>query len=101
MADLALCLAGNFAVPALLFLWLYFWTPFGGDSMEGEVMAEGYGDMPGGKMLSGPMRDPPIPTERRRHLCRMAEAIADRVEKETTERERHLLRRMLSNLLDW
>ncbi len=64
-------------------------------------VAEGYGDMmPDGKLI-GPMREPPIPTERRRHLCRMAEAIADRVEKETTERERHLLRRMLSNLLDW
>ncbi len=71
------------------------------EDKECDAPAECYGDMmPGGKLI-GPMREKPIPTERRRHLCRMAEGIADRVEKETTERERHLLRRMLSNLLDW
>ncbi len=49
----------------------------------------------------GPVREPPIPTERRRHLARLAEALADRVEKEVPgDRERNLLRRMVSNLLD-
>jgi hypothetical protein len=59
---------------------------------------------PIGEVLSGANEErmpERINAQRRRELCRMAEAIADRVEKETTEWERHLLRRMLSNLLDW
>ncbi len=70
------------------------------EDKECDAPAECYGDMMPGGMIR-PVRETPIPFERRRQLCRMAEAIAGRVEEETTERERHLLRRMLSNLLDW
>lgn len=43
----------------------------------------------------GDMRDPPITSARRRELLKMAMSIADKLEKETTSRERCLLRRMV------